>query len=152
MLAAMTIGGAGVAAQTTTKVPRLSLQYGDSKCHTDAFGVNNTLPDMGLHLTLQVWQFPESRIPPYSGPAVLWIGRNKTVIPWKTSTGQTCNLLVIPEQMFVVNMLWGYGEQYLFKIPNHPSLEGMRINAQCAIPYNGQEYWSPGTEMIIQKK
>ncbi len=134
--------GASVKAQ----IPRLSIQYGNSKCSPEAIAINNSLPDLGLWLTIKVRSFNY----PYTGPAACWLGRKKTNIPFKTATGQTCYFLTYPDFVFTVPMIYGYGEVVLFRIPNHPSLLGLRIHAQTAIRVGNHESWSPGTEMAIQ--
>jgi len=127
-------------------VPRLSIQYGDSKCYTNRLAVNNSLPDLGLHLTIEVISFGK----PYTGSAVAWLGRNRINIPWRVSTGQTCYFLAFPDIQFVVQMYYGYGSMIIFKIPDHPSLVGLRLYAQAAIIDGTSEVWSRGTEMVIQ--
>jgi len=134
-----------IVSQAPVPVPRLNIQYGDSKCYTNAIVFWTSLPDRGLVLDGVV-------LSAHTAPtvAIAWIGLTRINIPWRNQFGQICHFLASPDLVYVVPMYLGYGSIPLFKIPNSPLLIGAELFGQAAMVASNHEDWSRGVEMVIQ--
>jgi len=129
-------------------IPRLNIQYGDSRCYTNNTMLWISLPDRGLTLYAELFSNTF-----YRGATEGWviIGINKIKWPINIHTGQKCDLLTFPQIQVPVPMSGGWGRVKLFDIPMSNVLIGLQLFAQGGFQVlPGKEGFSRGVEFVIQ--